>query len=400
MNPSEFTKVFRQLDEALVDNDTLWRPRPFTLTDLPWCNTHPRLKEALLALSDLEACELHRNPQARVAWFRQYEPDLCDLLYGFEPPCAVSVTNLVPGRFDNVAIPGRKWAQVTAFASALPHSHIPLVDWCAGKGHLSRTIQNHQQQTVHCLEWDAALVASGLALAKKQRLDIQYHHHDVTEALPAVCSEPETVHIGLHACGDLNAHMLRHVVASSARAVALSPCCYHKIAGSHYQPLSAAAKASKLVLDSKDLHLAVEETATGGRGERLLREQERLWRLGFDELQRDCRSCDRYLNVPSIKRSLLRDDFPAFCRWAAKTRELQLPTKVDYDAYLQRGREKYRQVFRLELLRRIFNRPLELWLVLDRALYLEEQGYRVSVCNFCDSEVSPRNILIRGQRAV
>ena len=52
----------------------------------------------------------------------------------------------------------------------------------------------------------------------------------------------------------------------------------------------------------------------------------------------------------------------------------------------------------LELLRSLFRRPLEIWLLLDRALYLEEQSYRVQLGEFCDSSLTPRNILLLGER--
>lgn len=398
MNPSEFTDAFQRLDSILFDTQPLWRPQPFTTKNLDWCQTHPYIHDELLALSTFEAGKLHEDSQRRIRWFRQYEPSLCEALYQFDPLPSVSVSSLAGGRFDKVDIPGRKWEQITAFARALPRDELPLVDWCAGKGHLSRIVQGSQQQPVHCLEWDAGLVASGIALAGRQSLDIHYHHHDVMQSPPVECSGSAMRHIGLHACGDLHVHLLRHVVKSAARSVALSPCCYHKIATSHYSPLSSIAKQSALVLGRSDLHLAVQDTVTASLGERRLRERERIWRLAFDALQRDIRESDDYISVPSIKRGLLRKEFQDFCQWAASSREIRLPKKVDYDLYLRMGRENYRRVFRLELLRRLFNRPLELWLVLDRAMYLEEQGYAVNISRFCEGNVSPRNLLIQGRR--
>ena len=397
--PNNLTSAFQQLDTVLTDSQPLWRPQPFTSNELAWQQTHPQLSTALLALDEDEARDLHDDQQRRIAWFQQKQPALCDRLYAFEPPTSIALHPVAASPFDNIGIPGRKWQQITAFASALPRNQLPLVDWCAGKGHLSRIVQRVQRQPVHCLEWDAALVAAGSALAEKQQLNIHYHHHDVMQPPPMACSDPDKVHIGLHACGELHAQLLRHVANSGAQAVALSPCCYHKIPATEYQPLSATAQRSALRLNRSALHLAVQDTVTARRGERRLREQERLWRLGFDALQRELRGCNEYLNIPSTKRSLLRQDFPTFCQWAADTKQLQLPKNTDYDRYLQRGREKYQQVFRLELLRRLFNRPLELWLVLDRALYLQEQGYHVTVSRFCKSSVSPRNLLIQGQLA-
>ena len=51
-----------------------------------------------------------------------------------------------------------------------------------------------------------------------------------------------------------------------------------------------------------------------------------------------------------------------------------------------------------ELLRSLFRRPLELWLVLDRALYLQEQGFQVTLGTFCAAQLSPRNLLLLAER--
>jgi Methyltransferase domain len=390
--------AFQQLDSVLAASENLWRPQPFTDDNLPWSRTHRHLQEALLNLSDTQVLQLHDSCGQRVEWFGQMEPQLCAALYALAPPPTVAVAELAPDRFDSVHIPGRKWQQIVAFAAALPRSELPVVDWCAGKGHLSRIVQRSQQQPVRCLEWDAALVAAGEKLAQQQQRDIHYFHHDVMQALPAICADSASVHVGLHACGTLHHRLLQHAVTTSAQAVALSPCCYHKISTAHYQPLSVAARASQLQLDRSALHLAVQDTVTARAGERRMREKERWWRLGFDALQRELRSTDEYLNVPSCKRAVLREDFPGFCRWAANARQLTLPAHIDYEHYLQLARDRHRDILRLDLLRQLFNRPLELWLVLDCALYLEEHGYRVAVTQFCKRQLSPRNLLIQAEK--
>ena len=52
------------------------------------------------------------------------------------------------------------------------------------------------------------------------------------------------------------------------------------------------------------------------------------------------------------------------------------------------------QVRNLELVRGLFRRPLEIWLLLDRALYMQEAGYRVEIGLFCPAALTPRNILL------
>ena len=51
---------------------------------------------------------------------------------------------------------------------------------------------------------------------------------------------------------------------------------------------------------------------------RRLREQEVIWRLAFDCLQREVRGVDEYLPVPNLQKSLLAGSCEALCDWAAE----------------------------------------------------------------------------------
>ena len=182
--------------------------------------------------------------------------------------------------------------------------------------------------------------------------------------------------------------------------LSVSPCCYHLTEMEHYRPLSKrAADHQKALQPSRnDLRLAVQETVTAPAR---VREQTRLvsqWRLGFDGLQRQLRGCDEYLPVPSNPPRLLNEGFPAFCRWAAAKKQLRLPDTVDFDHWQAFGVQRLAEVRRHELVRHLFRRPLELWMVLDYALFLEEQGYRVRLGHFCDRSLTPRNLLLDAVR--
>ncbi|MDI9244031.1 hypothetical protein [Marinobacter sp. CHS3-4] len=67
---------------------------------------------------------------------------------------------------------------------------------------------------------------------------------------------------------------------------------------------------------------------------------------------------------------------------------------MDFDTWLAFGAQRLEQVRRHELVRHLFRRPLELWLVLDYAVFLEEQGFRVRLGTFCERALTPRNLLI------
>jgi hypothetical protein len=94
----------------------------------------------------------------------------------------------------------------------------------------------------------------------------------------------------------------------------------------------------------------------------------------------------------------LNEGFPAFCHWAAAKKQLELPDTVDFDFWLSFGERRLAEVRRHELVRHLFRRPLELWMVLDYAIFLEEQGYRVRLGQFCDRSLTPRNLLLDAVR--
>ena len=139
------------------------------------------------------------------------------------------------------------------------------------------------------------------------------------------------------------------------------------------------------------------ETVTAGHTVRRQREQFQAMRLGFDCLQREVRGVDAFLPVPSLPARWGRLEFFDFCQQCADLKGIVLPDNVDWHHYLQLGMQRFREVAALDLVRLLFRRPLEIWLGLDRALFLQEQGYQVQLGTFCDARITPRNLMLLAQ---
>lgn len=387
---------FQALSEQLHQHAAYWRAIAFHSPLLPWMDQHPRLRQRLLALSEEEVEHLGRDTPALVQWLATELPfahalhQLCEL-----PMLQQRSRPPVPPRFY-AGIPGRKWQQVEAFAHCLPAASGPLLEWCAGKSHLGFYLQHCQQQTVTALEWDANLVAQANARAADQQIPLRSHRVDVLSAEAEHFLQPQPQAVALHACGELHEQLLRLTVQHSLQQIHLAPCCYHKRAGENYQPLSQAGRNMPLPLNKQELHTAVMETATAGATVQRQRKRLQAMRLGFDALQRDVRGCDEFLPLPSLPAHWARAPFEEFCRHCAARRALVLPDDVNWNRYLQQGQQRLREVSAFDLVRFLFRRPLELWLALDRALFLQEQGYKVVLGQFCDAQVTPRNLLIQG----
>jgi hypothetical protein len=367
-----------------------------------WSRQYPELASVIAGLSDRQCDELTDNPEALAAMAGPCLPSLGDWSRLVDVPeldsSAKSVAQATLPERNARDMPGRKRLQSGAFVAAMAPLVQPALDWCCGKGHLARTLASGGVPAVLGLEWDKALVHEGNRLATHYHNPITIQHQDVMAGdLPL----PEGVHgVALHACGDLHRQLIRRGCEAGLPRLSVSPCCYHlgnDLAGSSvYRPLSGFVThhAPVLALRRNDIRMAVQETVTAPAR---VREQTRLvrqWRLGFDCLQRHLRNVDEYLPVPSYPPGRIRDGFAAFCQWAAQKKGLALPGGLVFDAWLAAGAARLRQVRRYELIRHLFRRPLELWLVLDYAIFLEEQGYQVRLGQFCARSLTPRNLMV------
>ena len=389
---------FEALDRFLLDHQHLWRPRPFTALNVPWEAQHPELAQWLRQRSLQDAEVSHNQPQHLPA--PAPFPELV------ATSLALSAVNRLPTQAIapvaqrlQVDVPGRKWQQIEAFAQSLTFKQKPThwLDWCAGKGHLGRRLMSAGEQLT-CLEYDPALIESGQQLSQRHHLPAHHIQQDVLAPEAALQLTARMTPVALHACGDLHVRLLQLASAAGCAQLAVSPCCYNRIGGSHYQALSTAAKASGLQLSLDDLGLPMSETVTAGTRVRRQRDESMARRLGFDLWQRQHRQCDEYLSTPSLPGTWLNKPFAEYCADLAALKNLSTSGDEDWPALQAAGWERLAQVRTLELVRGLFRRPLEVWMVLDRALYLEENGYEVQVGEFCDNHLTPRNLMLLAQR--
>lgn len=246
------------------------------------------------------------------------------------------------------------------------------------------------------LEIDPWLVEAGRQLTgnRAQRFVVV----DVTQPLPAGTLESVQHGLALHACGTLHHHFLHQGTRNGLHRLSLAPCCFHLTPQEIYRPASSAGRQRDLQLSRDELRNAVRMPATGSARELQRRRQMQSWRLGYDRLRRHLTGDEHYRPLRSLPETLLRTGFPEFCATAARWHQWVLPAGLDYLHWEQEGERQLAQVERLDLVRHVFRRALETWLVLDLALFLEEQGYTTTVQVFCPVSLTPRNFLIDARR--
>lgn len=394
---SELESRWRRLHEILQHNEKFWRPQAFTYLKMSWESEHAALVQQLRKLSLPQAEQLASDDIALADFLSEFIPDAIAVAQATAVP---KLSTRPVANFANAerAVPGRKWQQIIEFISALPGNKNSTLEWCAGKAHLGRAVARAQQCHVTALEWNAELIADGRRLAQHENLPLTFQKIDVMSAQAINFISAEQRVIALHACGDLHTQLLRGCAQRKPDSIALAPCCYHLTQEHLYKPLSQyALQHSDFYLMRDDLRTAVQGSVTSPPRVQQQRKLLQAWCLGFDLLQRELRGIDEYWVTPSFPVSVLQQGFAAFCRQLAAIKKLELSASINFSFYENAGSERLREVTALDLPRLLFRRALEVWLALDRALYLREFNYAVELGVFCPRQLTPRNLLIRAR---
>lgn len=383
----------RRLDAALAEFRALWHPQPFCEIRPDWCRRWPELAAEVLALPEDAVAALADDGAAALRLLARHLPAAAELLPLAELPAGDGAPLPDYGPHWAWEIPGRKRAQIEAFAAAAAPGGEAILDWCGGKGHLGRLLALHSGLPATSLEIDPALCAEGGQLARRAGVR---HAFVVADALTGEGALAPGQHaVALHACGELHRHLVRHAPARGVAALDVAPCCYYRGVEAVYEPL---ADGVRLRLSRDDTRLAVTETVTAAPRQARRRDRDMAWKLGFDAWRRQCSGEDRYRPFKPVPPAWLAGDFAAFLARMAAREGLPAPTPAAAIACERRGWERQGEVMRLSIVRYAFRRPLEIWLALDLAAWLERAGYAVGLATFCPRRLTPRNLLVSARR--
>jgi len=158
---------FLELQALLTAHETWWRPAPFRVRRPDWCDERPALAEAVLALDAAALARYADDPAVCCAWLASWLP-VVDRLgeLAVLPALPSRPLPLCAPHFD-WSIPGRKREQIEAFAAHRPIARAPVLEWCAGKGHLGRRVALADRVPVASLEIDPVLCADASHLAAR-----------------------------------------------------------------------------------------------------------------------------------------------------------------------------------------------------------------------------------------
>ncbi len=391
-----------QVGRVLWNHRMWWQQAPFVHHRLDWEALEPEAAAWLRGLDDdqLQALDEGALP---------LHPVLAPVRAAAEAMSRVPVLERHPvdglSPFWHRGVKGRKLGQVQAFLATvdgvLAHGDGPVVEWCSGVGHLGRLAAWTHERPGLLLEKDPALcrpyVGRGVEVPA---IPVEHRCVDVLEDdVHHMVPEAGAI-LGLHACGRLSDRLAEVGHRSGARVLAFSPCCSHRrFSSAPWQAMSEAGRATGLQLDDMALRLSVLDVgpSPGRRVER--RRIQRIHRVAADLLAREATGVDAYHGFASVPRPWSDLPMGEFIERIRARHDWPVPDDWDPDELLRRATTLDRQMRALGVVRGWFRRPLERFLVQDRAAWLQEQGWQVRMGTFCERSLTPRNLMVVAHRA-
>ncbi|HAN31418.1 MAG TPA: hypothetical protein DCQ06_07455 [Myxococcales bacterium] len=367
-----------------------WDHRPFIERSAPWETSRPELSRWLRQLKT-EQIDRFESGIITTGPLRH----LCEQV---SQVSHIATLSDAPGRVPQWRrIKARKRDQIHWFRRALighfrAHSVHCLVDWCGGKGHLSRVLSADGQQAVTVVDTNARLLAQATELYGASTTWVTTCQADVSERALRLPNDAGLV--GLHACGSLTDNAIRSAVDSSCRWLAVVPCCHHKAPSTGWRPMSQTLRELGVQLSPNGLRLTIADEVTASPKLRARRRRRMVWRVGADLLLREATGVDQWHPLQELPMSAYGLDYAEYCAAALAAKGLSLPRGWQATAHRQQAQQTLRIGRALSLPRGVVRPALETLCVLDRARWLQESGWQVEVMRFCPAHVTPRNLLI------
>ncbi|MFT5356083.1 MAG: hypothetical protein ACI9KE_003306 [Polyangiales bacterium] len=277
-----------------------------------------------------------------------------------------------------------------------------IIDLGSGHGHLTRalalTLRPHETLGV---DWDDARIARAIDLSAASPDDApvdapRFVHGDASRAdAGAHRDDVKTRDLvtGLHPCGALGDALVTRARTAGAHVLAVS-CCYQKTDSAYRRPLSEQGRAANFVVPREALGLAnLSPRSFDGSGTLDVKRTGRRTRLAL-RLALEARGLvlEQGAEGNGISKGRVRHGLSVIAPGAFAARGLSAPTNDELDLAEARAISAHAHVARFALPRHALSRPLEVAIVLDRARYLEEAGWRTDVVTLFPPGTSPRNL--------
>lgn len=287
-----------------------------------------------------------------------------------------------------------------------------VIDIGGGVGHLSRILAYYYGLEATSIDQDKQLQELGQKRLKKYpRPDewrpvnfINAHFGQEENQIKAEINknfQGNVLTLGLHTCGPLAImHMERSIEQESLMLLNFG-CCYNKLDAVKEVNLSKVGQSLGIRFTKHALTLATRGHNKMTLKDYHLKSNVKKFRYTLHLLLREKFNHTSFISVGEVHSSVYNGDFSDYA--LEKLNLLKIDhqlSKKDIMDFFQNPiiKKEVRAMFLCNIIRWQLGRVMELYILLDRVLWLKEKNYDADLKEFFNSNLSPRNIGITAAR--
>lgn len=294
---------------------------------------------------------------------------------------------------------------LSPFVNQFFHNHKleRVIDIGGGVGFLAQTLNNCFGLPVTSMDMDHELQKTGRARHENNAknphnkvLFIPVKVHAETPELREHLSN-KSLSIGLHTCGALAIDQLKASTKFNSAIINFG-CCYYKMGDNHsLQNLSSYAKGldRPVIMSKYALTLSTRAHRKMNGKDFDFKLKVKYYRYAFHILLKDEYQLEDPMSLGNSSPKLYALSFADYA--LEQFRRIKITPHHSFEELNTFFEDPDRQeliwqMLAAGLIRNALGRLLEVYILLDRVIFLEEQGYRAQLLEFFNEEVSPRNL--------
>lgn len=308
----------------------------------------------------------------------------------------------------NNKVAGKKNHEIQVIGSYLESSNKSFhhaIDIGGGVGHLARILAHYYHINFTTIDANKHFQDLGIkrlmkypppngakeVLFKNLTLD---QHRPNQEVLSLF--QKHDLSIGLHTCGPLSLAHFTYALKNHHADFLNFGCCYYKMSPKLHTNISDVSKKYPLPLNSYALTLATRGHNGQEWSQFLFKKRVKFYRYALHLFLSEKLNLKKVYTIGESKPKIYWGSFSDFAQ--LKIKSLQLTTgeissrKLDEFYQSKKVQNKINTMFLCNIIRWRLGRLLELYILTDRALYLNQYERNVKLISFFDEKISPRNI--------
>ena len=267
-----------------------------------------------------------------------------------------------------------------------------VVDFGGGVGNLASFLAEHLFMDVTVLEKNQDLVEKGKARLLKRNCNVTFKNFHVCNNgdIPNLLNSD--LAIGLHTCGNFATDMFRVCLENKTKKIINFGCCYSKIKSHDYNLSSLSDKS--VIFNSRALLSATQAFHKIPTDFYDYRENIVKYKFSFLHWLYSENGHSDFFSMSNSRKSLYENTFSDYLEICLNKYfpEIPLPEKKETSLFYEsfENIELLKYISASYAIRRYLGQLIELYILCDRALYLNERGYSVDIIEVFDPIISPR----------